>query len=105
MPKNIWCLYFTRAQGRAVKDNLLNEDNTSTIWLAKNGKRSSGKQTKHINIQYFFVTDKIKQGEVTIIHCPTKEMIADYFTKPLQGALFRKFRDLIMGIDMNDYER
>ena len=32
-------------------------------------------------------------------------MIADYFTKPLQGALFRKFRDLIMGIDMNDYEQ
>ena len=50
MPKNIWCLYFTRAQGRAVKDNLLNEDNTSTIQLIKNGKRSSGKQTKHINI-------------------------------------------------------
>ena len=26
-------------------------------------------------------------------------MIADYFTKPLQGTLFRKFRDFIMNVD------
>ena len=25
-------------------------------------------------------------------------MVADYFTKPLQGALFYKFRDQIMGL-------
>ena len=25
-------------------------------------------------------------------------MVADYFTKPLQGALFYKFRDQIMGV-------
>ena len=25
-------------------------------------------------------------------------MIADYFTKPLQGALFEKMRDIIMGL-------
>jgi hypothetical protein len=25
-------------------------------------------------------------------------MIADFFTKPLQGGLFRKFRDVVMGI-------
>ena len=32
---------------------------------------------------------------------PTGEMIADYFTKPLQGNLFQKMRDQIQGIDMN----
>jgi hypothetical protein len=26
-------------------------------------------------------------------------MIADFFTKPLQGAKFRKFRDIIMNVD------
>jgi hypothetical protein len=30
--------------------------------------------------------------------CPTNDMIADYMTKPLQGKLFRGFRDLIMGL-------
>jgi hypothetical protein len=24
-------------------------------------------------------------------------MLADFFTKPLQGSLFRKFRDIVMG--------
>ena len=88
MPKNIWVLYLTRAQGKEVKDKLLNEDNNSAIRLANNGKRSSGKMTKHIEIRYLFVTDNIKQGEVTIIHCPMKEIIADYFTNTLQGSLF-----------------
>ena len=88
MPNNMWVLYFSRAQGKEAKDNLLNQDNTSAISLAKNGKRSRGKTTKHIKIRYFFVTDKVKQGGVTIIHYPTKEMIADYFIKPLQGSLF-----------------
>ena len=48
----------------------------------------------------------MKSGEISIEHCPTKEMIGDYFTKPLAGALFRKFRDLILGIrscDMGKY--
>ena len=51
-----------------------------------------------MNIKYFFITDQINSGEVSVEWCPTEEMIGDFATKPLQGALFRKFRDLIMGI-------
>ncbi len=29
--------------------------------------------------------------------CPTKDMVADFMTKPLQGSHFRRLRDLIMG--------
>jgi hypothetical protein len=32
-----------------------------------------------------------------IVYCPTGQMLADYFTKPLQGAFFRMFREVIMG--------
>jgi hypothetical protein len=32
-------------------------------------------------------------------YCPTQEMVADFFTKPLQGAQFKKFRDFIMNVD------
>jgi hypothetical protein len=53
----------------------------------------------HINIRYFFVTDRVKSGEVSIDYCPTDDMIADFFTKPLQGTKFRKFRDIIMNVD------
>ena len=34
---------------------------------------------------------------VDIQYCPTEAMIADFFTKPLQGQLFKKLRDVIIG--------
>ena len=36
-------------------------------------------------------------------HCPTEAMIADYNTKPLQGKLFIEFRNLIMGVNEEDF--
>ncbi len=36
--------------------------------------------------------------EVEIKWCPTKEIMADFMTKPLQGSRFRRLRDLIMGM-------
>jgi len=64
--------------------------------LERNGRASSSKRTRHINIRYFFVQDRIAAGEVSVAYCPTKEMVADYFTKPLQGSLFFKLRAYIM---------
>jgi hypothetical protein len=97
LPQALWTKYFLEAQGYGT-DTLLYEDNQSTMKLAENGKASSGKGTRHINIRYFFITDRIARKEVAIQYCPTKEMVADYFTKPLQGELFYKFRDQIMGV-------
>ena len=98
MPSILWTRYFLIAQGYSVSDNILAQDNKSSILLEQNGKASSSKRTKHINIRYFFVTDRIAKGELKVEWCPTLEMIGDYMTKPLQGSLFRKFRDLIMGV-------
>jgi hypothetical protein len=74
------------------------QDNKSAILLEKNGKASSSKRTKHINIRYFFITDRVEKGDVSLVWCPTGDMVGDFMTKPLQGALFRKFRDQIMGV-------
>jgi hypothetical protein len=57
MPAICWTQYFMEAQGYRVQDNILFQDNKSTILLEKNGKASSSKCTKHINIRYFFITD------------------------------------------------
>ena len=84
--------------------NLAKQDNTSTIKLARNGRRSCGQRTRHINIRYFYITDKINDGTVVVSYCPTKEMISDYFTKPLQGSLFRQHRNAIMGVSQADYD-
>ena len=96
MTQIVWTRYFMKAQGYEVKENVVGQDNMSAMLLENNGRASSSKRTRHINIRYFFVTDRIKNGEVSVVHCPTGEMVADFFTKPLQGATFRKFRDLIM---------
>jgi hypothetical protein len=81
-----------------VVDTVLYQDNKSSILLETNGKASSGKRTRHINIRFFFVADRVASGELRIEHCPTEDMVADYFTKPLQGALFYKLRDQVMNV-------
>ena len=68
------------------------------ILLEMNGKLSSGKRTKHINIRYVFVTDRMKKGKVTVNWCSTYDMTKYFFTKPHQGSLFRRFRDMVMGV-------
>jgi hypothetical protein len=74
------------------------QDNMSLILLERNGKASSEKCTRHINICYFFITDQVNMKELTIEWCPTKQMVADFFlTKPIQGSHFRHLRDYIMG--------
>jgi hypothetical protein len=98
MPAICWTRYFLQAQGYEVNDNIVYQDNRSAILLETNGRASSSKRTKHINVRYFFVTDRIAKQELKVEWCPTGDMIADFMTKPLQGGLFKKFRDLIMGI-------
>jgi hypothetical protein len=52
-----------------------------------------------MNIRYFFIADRAKNGELRIEYCPTEKMIGDFFTKPLQGAQFYILRDDIMNVD------
>ena len=49
----IWTRNFLNAQDYDVTENIIFQDNKSTIILEKNGKSSSGKRTKYINIRYF----------------------------------------------------
>ena len=34
---------------------------------------------------------------IKVEYYPTEKMIVDLFTKPLQGALLKKFRDIVLG--------
>ena len=93
----LWTRLFMQEQGYEIERNILYQDNKSTILLENNGKKSSSKRTRAINIRYFFLTDQIEKGNLSVEYCPTTEMVADYFSKPLQGKLFQKFRKSIMG--------
>ena len=55
-----------------------------------------------MDIWYFYVGDHIQNKTLSLQHCPTKEMLADYFTKPLQSSLFIRLHDHIMGAEFED---
>ncbi|KAL7571371.1 hypothetical protein ACA910_007683 [Epithemia clementina (nom. ined.)] len=95
----LWSRLFMEAQGYPIEKNVIKQDNISSMKLEANGKASSGKRTRHLNIKYFFITDQIEKEQVKIEYCPTDELWADYMTKPLMGSKFKKFRERIMGMN------
>ena len=78
-----WTRYFIAAQGYNVKDNCLHKDNKISNILEKNGKASSKKIKKHNDIWYLFITDRVKNCEVSVLWCTIGGIIGDYMTKPL----------------------
>ena len=62
------------------------------------------KHTKHMNIRYFYVTKQRRKKAIHVTHCPIEEMVGDFFMKPLQGSLFIKMRNYIMGNEEPGYQ-
>ena len=98
MPSILWTRNFLNAQEHDFTENIIFQDKKNTILLEKNGKLSSGKRRKKLTYDIFFVTARIKKGEVTVDWCSTYDMTGDFFTKTNQGSLFIRFRDMIMGM-------
>ena len=66
--------------------------------MDNNGKESGKNWTKHIQVQYFFIKDCIENRDLSLKYWPTGEMVAYFFTKPLQGENFCRLRSMIQGI-------
>ena len=93
----IWTTSFLRHQGFDVKNAVLHQDNQAAILMQENGVLSRRRRSRHINIRFFFVKDRVDKGEIEIVYCNTDDMRADFLTKPLQGAKFRDHRAIILG--------
>jgi len=94
----VWSRNFLQAQGLEVTDNIVYQDNQSAMLLERNGRASSGRRTRHIDIRYYFVTDRIKKGDLRVEYCNTDDMTGDFFTKPVQGSKFRKFQGIVLNL-------
>ena len=90
---------FLHEQGYDIKDNVLFQNNQSSIKMETNGRRSCTGNSRHVNIKHYFVKDRVDKKELKIMYCPTGKMLADFFTKPLQGQWINFFRRIIMGWD------
>ena len=77
-------------QGEKV---LIRVDNKSAIELDKNPVNHE--RSKHIDVHFHFIKEKVKERSVELEHVGSKEQIADIFTKPLPTTSFQEFRKLL----------
>ena len=59
----LWTRLFLEAQDYGVKENIVFQDNETAMLLEKNGKSSSGKRTKHINMRFFWLPIRYPRAE------------------------------------------
>lgn len=65
-------------------------DNTSAINISKNLVLHA--RTKHIELKYHFLREKVQNKEVLLQHVSSKEQLEDIFTKPLPKTTFTYLR-------------
>jgi hypothetical protein len=83
----LWLRALLQGLGLSQPPTLIYEDNQGAIELTKNSKNHS--RTKHIDIRYHFVKERVQLNEIKIEYCHTSQMIADLFTKALPSAQFK----------------
>ena len=66
-------------------------DNQSCIALAKNPIHHQ--RTKHIDIQYHYIRERLRDNTVKLEYCPTEEMVADVLTKGLSKGKHSYFTE------------
>ena len=72
---------------------IIYEDNQGAIELSKNSKHHN--RTKHIDIAFHFIRERIATKEIDVIYCHTENMIADIMTKALPRPKYERFRELL----------
>ena len=76
-----------------LKPLTINEDKQSALSMSKAIKdHGTG---KHIDIKFHYVNDIVNSGNINLKYCPTKNMLADIFTKGLPRERFSRLRMLL----------
>jgi hypothetical protein len=74
-------------------------DNMSCVKLSKN--HVFHYKSKHIEIKYYFIHDKVQKGEVILHYISTDKKIANVLTKPLSKINFAYLRDKLRLVEIN----
>ena len=74
-------------------------DNMSSIHLENNPVYHA--RTKHIEVHYHFVREKVLAREIDLVYVSTEEQVADIFTKALGTEKLRRFRSLLGVLEMD----
>ena len=78
-----------------LKPMTLYGDNQGALALAQNPVYHQ--RTKHIEVQWHFIREKVEEGTIQLVYKTTADMLADGLTKPLSPANHLKFLNLLHG--------
>ena len=85
-----------------IEPTVICEDNQSTICIAQNPQYHN--RTKHIDIKYHYVREKVLDTTIELRYCPTRDMIADILTKGLTYDKFSRLRTLSGVKEQSDFK-
>jgi len=74
----------SEVMGNITSPTTLYSDNQGAIALAKDHQYHA--HTKHIDICFHFICWTVEEGKISLIYCPTDEMVADAMTKALPST-------------------
>ena len=77
----LWLKYILVELNRCPNQTVIYCDNQSTMCLAKNPEMHA--RSKHIDIRYHFIREKLEDKELIIKYQPSEELVADILTKGL----------------------
>ncbi|EMD35853.1 hypothetical protein CERSUDRAFT_124463 [Gelatoporia subvermispora B] len=66
-------------------------DNQGSIDLTKDARHHA--RTKHIDVHHHFVRERVSDGTFVVEHQPSRQLVADILTKPLEREDFERLRD------------
>src|ERR1700683_431275 len=97
MKEAIWLRSYWSAitSAKLTSPSKLLSDNQGAIALAKSTAYHA--HTKHINIRYHFIRDTVERQAISLMYCPTEDMVADILTKAIPRQQFDKLHKL-MGV-------
>ena len=75
-------------------------DNISTVSLSANPFLHS--RTKHMELDLYFVREKVMERKLVVNHVPTEDQVADVLTKPLSFKFFDKLRGKLTNLKNGD---
>ena len=67
-----------------------NEDSQGAFEISKNARFHN--RTKHIDVQFHFIREKVSTNEVKVVYISTEDILADIMTKGLTKKRFQRLR-------------
>lgn len=99
MSLTFWTNYFLEAQGCMTQDMIIYQDNIFIILFREKWQDKQYQVYEAHAYSLFLYYQLIPEGGFHFQYCPTNDMIADFFTKPLHGKKFKEFRDVFLGLE------